>query len=560
MPADEAEADAQAELAYTLHAWTAGLRVAAETAEFELVRGMVPPAEDGDAAAELSWAVLSQPNQSAPPLREIEGLSLGAVMNACLPEQAGYVKLADEAGWLKLAADDSALLWKMKRQLHVPPARAARKELRRRLWQTRIAIRGRRQDAVLLPIRSLGLHLTREETRADLLWTREDVSIPKAKDTPREQLLTSFAGMREFARKIPFNRHLQRMSRFFPDRFDFVPRTWNMPEDFADLKATLARGRGCPHTFIVKPSAGSEGKGIYLTQDLSALDEGAADVVQEYVEPPMLWDGLKFDLRIYVLVTCLRPLRCRVFEDGLARLATEQYQEAEPGNLKNFYMHLTNYSLNKDAPNFQENVDADEDAVGHKRSLRAFWAHLEEQGRPVAKIQRSINQLILNTLAALSPGLAVLRDAVVAQEDRDWLQKCTHLIGFDVMLDKWEKPWIIEINSRPSLGTDAPIDLNIKTQVVEGMLLMATHDAVSRQEGADGLWVRAAAQVDEDKLHPGGRGGRGVPRAGLEETARALRAARDQYEAANCGRWRPLYPSKDFPTDSVGPLEVFSGP
>lgn len=34
-------------------------------------------------------------------------------------------------------------------------------------------------------------------------------------------------------------------------------------------------------------------------------------------------------------------------------------------------MHLTNYAINKENPNFEQNEDVDADDVGHKRSLKA---------------------------------------------------------------------------------------------------------------------------------------------------------------------------------------------
>ena len=46
-------------------------------------------------------------------------------------------------------------------------------------------------------------------------------------------------------------------------------------------------------------------------------------MVQRYKHKPYLIDGLKFDLRIYVLVAGIDPLRIFVYEEGLARFATE---------------------------------------------------------------------------------------------------------------------------------------------------------------------------------------------------------------------------------------------
>jgi len=39
----------------------------------------------------------------------------------------------------------------------------------------------------------------------------------------------------------------------------------------------------------------------------------------------MLVNGLKFDLRIYIAITSINPLRIYFYEDGLARFATEEF-------------------------------------------------------------------------------------------------------------------------------------------------------------------------------------------------------------------------------------------
>ena len=47
-------------------------------------------------------------------------------------------------------------------------------------------------------------------------------------------------------------------------------------------------------------------------------------------------DSLKFDLRIYVLVTSCDPLRIYVYKDGLVRFAVTPYQDPNNSNVVRF--------------------------------------------------------------------------------------------------------------------------------------------------------------------------------------------------------------------------------
>ena len=56
---------------------------------------------------------------------------------------------------------------------------------------------------------------------------------------------------------------------------------------------------------------------------------------------------MQFDMRVYVVVTSVDPLRVYLFKDGLVRLATEPYVVPTAKNLAHTRMHLTNYAINK---------------------------------------------------------------------------------------------------------------------------------------------------------------------------------------------------------------------
>ena len=85
------------------------------------------------------------------------------------------------------------------------------------------------------------------------------------------------------------------------------------------------------------------------------------------MQRPLLIDEYKFDLRIYVLVTSVDPLRIYLFDEGLARFATAKYMKPDVKNMATLNMHLTNYAINK---NSKEYVSAETDPnKGSKRRL-----------------------------------------------------------------------------------------------------------------------------------------------------------------------------------------------
>ena len=109
-----------------------------------------------------------------------------------------------------------------------------------------------------------------------------------------------------------------------------------LPAEINEFK-TQFNGRKAK-TFIVKPEALSQGKGIFLTRCFDDIEPTEHQVAQRYIHSPMLIDGLKFDLRIYVLLFGCDPLRIFVYHEGLCRLATEPYVGPFGNNLGNLFM------------------------------------------------------------------------------------------------------------------------------------------------------------------------------------------------------------------------------
>jgi len=115
---------------------------------------------------------------------------------------------------------------------------------------------------------------------------------------------------------------------------------------FLETFSELEEKEGKFNYWIMKPAAKSRGRGIQLVNDISQLTYGEPMVMQKYIKNPLLLNGYKFDLRVYVLVTSVNPLEVFIYREGFGRFSTVPYS-LDPNDKSNKFVHLTNYSINK---------------------------------------------------------------------------------------------------------------------------------------------------------------------------------------------------------------------
>lgn len=241
--------------------------------------------------------------------------------------------------------------------------------------------------------------------------------------------------------------------------FDFIPETFLLPEEFAEFYEEFTAQKNS--LWIVKPSCSSRGRGIYVVSSVDAVPLDDQCIISKYIHNPLLINRLKFDLRLYVVVTCFEPLRIYMYHEGLVRFASEPYDPAA----KDKFVHLTNYSVNKKNERFIQNTDWQQDDVGHKWSLKALLRHFEAAGIDTDLLWSKIYDLIIKTLLSIE-------HVVVEAVRRHALNRnnCFELFGFDVLIDANLKPWLLEVNLSPSLATDSPLDLHTKSNLVADTL------------------------------------------------------------------------------------------
>ncbi|NXY39359.1 TTL13 polyglutamylase, partial [Pomatorhinus ruficollis] len=191
-------------------------------------------------------------------------------------------------------------------------------------------------------------------------------------------------------------------------------------------------------TFICKPDNSCQGRGIFITHHPEEIKHGERMICQQYISEPFLIDGFKFDMRIYVLVTSCDPLRIFLYKEGLARFATMRYIDHSTRNLGDICMHLTNYAINKHNENF-----ITDDTVGSKRKLSTLNAWMAEHSYDTSKLWADIDDIVIKTLISAHPVLKHHYQSCFSNYTTGCA--CFEILGFDILLDRRLKPWLLEV-------------------------------------------------------------------------------------------------------------------
>ncbi|XP_028159745.1 tubulin polyglutamylase TTLL4-like isoform X2 [Ostrinia furnacalis] len=282
------------------------------------------------------------------------------------------------------------------------------------------------------------------------------------------QKMNHFPGTFQIGRKDRLWRNLQKLAiKFGVNEFGIMPKTYVLPHDLRLLKHDWEKYAANNEKWIIKPPASARGTGIKVVSRWTQIPKKRPVVVQRYVAKPYLINGNKFDMRLYVLVTSVHPLRVYLYKDGLARFASVKYND-ELTSLNDRYMHLTNYSINRLSKNYTPNEDFAA-CEGHKWTLQTLFHYLKtEKNVDTDALWDSMKDLVIKTIISGEASISSLTKANVTSR-----YNCYELFGIDVLLDEDLKPWLLEVNISPSLHSASPLDIHVKGPLVSTVLNIA---------------------------------------------------------------------------------------
>ena len=280
---------------------------------------------------------------------------------------------------------------------------------------------------------------------------------------PTFQKIFSYTNFKIISHKDLTYLNYYNMRKIFPNDFDYMPETFRFPEEKEILEQKFRNYKINENDlWLIKPKTGSLGNGIYIFEDLSKAPD--VYILTKYISNPHLINKLKYDFRIYLLITGLAPLKLYLYKEGMIRFATEEYI-LDKSHLTELYRHLTNVNINeKNKKDYKKAIDADTDE-GSKWSLQVYENYCKSNNIDYQKIRKQMADIAIKSmLSVLDEFIDKIKEN--GTKDRNHFK----LLGFDFLLDENLKVHLLEINDRPSLLMGDINDRKLKPQLVADCL------------------------------------------------------------------------------------------
>lgn len=237
-----------------------------------------------------------------------------------------------------------------------------------------------------------------------------------------------------------------------------VPKAFHLPRDKDKF---LEYVKSHPDKLWVKKSNAHRGIQVEDAKTMNLDTEGT--FVQEFIYNPLLIDGKKFDVGIYVMMTSVDPLRVYFLaSEALLRFCAKPYLPFNSSDLDS-YVVGDDYTPVWDIPSLKPYFK--DTNLNMKESLNAY---LRDIGKDPDSMWKKIEGVISDVYIAKAPHISKLTSIVGSP--RHFFE----MVRFDFVVDEDLNVYVMEANMSPNLSSShfAPNKL-LYEQVVYNILSVA---------------------------------------------------------------------------------------
>jgi tubulin polyglutamylase TTLL4 len=349
-------------------------------------------------------------------------------------------------------------------------------------------------DCILIPMKTNGIVRTKSFINANLIWKlmKVDKMSVLIRKLNKHQRYNHFPCTWQIGRKDNLWKNYKIMWIQFPEDYDFIPHTFILPEDQEEM---LKEVKSKPEEmWMIKPVASSRGRGIRLMTNIDSVPKRC--LLSRYIQDPQLINNKKYDLRLYIVITGFQPLKIYLYEEGLVRFASEEYN-MDDSNKHNRYMHLTNYSVNKCSTLFDSNISTNDECTGSKWSLNALRNYFKENNMDFAPTWGKIKDIVCKSVISIADDTIATTKKLTRHK-----HNLFELYGFDILIDSDLRPWLLEVNLNPSLNSESDLDIKVKSALMTDIYTLVGIVPYARgKEPVSGTGVAATRRKEPKSLH-----------------------------------------------------------
>ena len=271
-----------------------------------------------------------------------------------------------------------------------------------------------------------------------------------------------FFGYQVLMKDTLYKNYLKIKNEFSED-YNFMPETYYYPDDkYIIYEKFWNYTLNINDLWFVKPAHRWGGRGIKILESLDKIEKETY-LINKYITNLDLINNKKYDLRLYVLVTGLKPLRIYLNREGLIRIASRNFS-LDISNIKDRYVHLTNTGVNSKSKEFIiPNNDDNEQA--NIWNFHTYERYLKKINVDYNKIKDKIKDIIIKSMISVYKNLTM----ELSENNLNDIN-FFDVLGYDIIITNTYEPILLEINSGPSIVTYNELDKPIKTNLLVDIL------------------------------------------------------------------------------------------